>query len=57
MQSTILTLERVTKDLKTYKSDGTSLITMCIPGNVSMHKFTQKITCEMSTASNIKCRV
>ena len=50
-------LKRMLKQIESERGDGTSLITLIIPSGGQISQYSQKLTDEQGTASNIKSRV
>ncbi|HRS43001.1 MAG TPA: peptide chain release factor aRF-1 [Candidatus Diapherotrites archaeon] len=53
-ESQILLLKKKLKEIKTYKGDGTQLISLYIPPNADRSSVTKQLTDEISQSSNIK---
>lgn len=53
-KSQILLLKKKLKEIKTYKGDGTQLISLYIPPNADRSSVTKQLTDEISQSSNIK---
>ncbi|HOZ35392.1 MAG TPA: peptide chain release factor aRF-1 [archaeon] len=53
-ESQVLLLKKKLKEIKTYKGDGTQLISLYIPPNADRSSVTKQLTDEISQSSNIK---